>query len=118
MKMRVVAHALKKYRGDSSRRPHVTSCARYNRAMFHAILLAATMNVAPDIEQRLAKFRPVAMTFAADQFTARERHLIDELVAASRDLENILWRQNSPEDIALYNSLPAGPLKHLMWING
>ena len=76
------------------------------------------MNVAPDIEQRLSKFRPVEMTFAADQFTPRERHLIDALIAASRDLENIFWRQNSPEDIALYNSLPAGPPKHLMWING
>ena len=86
--------------------------------MIHTILLAATMNVAPDVEQRLARFRPVEMTYAADQYTPRERRLISELVAASRDLENIFWRQNNPEDIALYNSLPAGPVKHLMWING
>src|SRR5436190_958924 len=87
--------------------------------MIHAIILAAAMdNVAPDIEQRLARFRPVEMTFAADQFTKRERRVIDELIAASRDLEDIFWRQNNPEDIAVYNSLPAGPLKHLMWING
>ena len=86
--------------------------------MIDAILLAATMNVAPDIEQRLSRFQRVEMTFAADRFTGRERRLINELIAASRDLENIFWRQNSPEDIAVYNSLPAGPLKRLMWING
>jgi hypothetical protein len=47
--------------------------------MIHAILFAATMdNVAPDSEQRLARSRPVEMTFAADQFTKRERRVIDE----------------------------------------
>jgi len=64
--------------------------------MIQAVVLAATMdNVAPDIEERLARFRPVEMTFAADQFTKRERRVIDELIAASRDLEDVFWRQNS-----------------------
>ena len=87
--------------------------------MFHALaLFALTMNVALDLEQRLARYKPVEMTFAAEQFTARELRLINELIAASRDLENIYWRQNSPEDIPVYKSLPPGPLKRFLWING
>ena len=87
--------------------------------MFHALaLFALAMNVAPDLEQRLARYKPVEMTFAAERFTPRERRLIDELIAACRDLESIYWRQNSPEDIPIYKSLPAGPLKRFLWING
>jgi hypothetical protein len=86
--------------------------------MFHAILLATTLQIAPDIEQRLARFKPVEMPFAMDSLNARERRLLEELIAASRDLENIYWRQNSPEDIPIYKSLPPGPLKRLLWING
>jgi hypothetical protein len=76
------------------------------------------MIVAPDLEQRLARYKPVEMPFTFEGFSARERKLINELIAASRDLENIFWRQNSPEDIPIYKSLPPGPLKRLLWING
>lgn len=80
--------------------------------------------VAPDIEQRLARFKPVEMPFTAEGLSARERKLVDELVAASRDLEDIYWRQNSPEDVAIYNGLAsskeprARALRRYLWING
>jgi hypothetical protein len=89
-----------------------------------AFLLAANLAVAPDVGERLAKYKPVEMPFTTEGFTPRERKLVTELIDACRDLENIYWRQNSPEDIALYNRLrtSADPndkrVAHYMWING
>jgi hypothetical protein len=94
-----------------------------------AIALLAAMSldpsqVAPDIAQRLARFQKVEMPFSYDGMSARERRVVDEMIAACRDLENIYWRQNNPEDIALYNSL-AGTTdpklrdaRRYLWING
>jgi hypothetical protein len=84
-----------------------------------AALFAIAMTIAPDLPQRLARYKPVEMPFAKDQFTARELRVINELIAACRDLENIYWRQNSPEDIPIYKSLPPGDLaRRFLWING
>jgi hypothetical protein len=80
--------------------------------------------VAPDIAQRLARFKPVEMPFDLDRFSAREKVLLNELVAASRDLEQIYWRQNSPDDIEVYKSLAsskeprARALRRYVWLNG
>lgn len=80
--------------------------------------------VAPDIRERIARYKRVEMPFTYEGFTARERRLVDELIAASRDLENIYWRQNNPEDIALYNALAGSKdetaqlLRRYIWING
>jgi hypothetical protein len=92
------------------------------------MILAATPldwnTVAPDLEKRLARFKPVEMPFTMEDFTPRERTLVTELVAASRDIEDIFWRQNSPDDIDLYKSLAsssharAKALRRFVWING
>jgi peptidase M49-like protein len=80
--------------------------------------------VGPDIEQRLARFKRVEMPFDLERFSAREKVLINELIAASRDLEQIYWRQNSPADIEVYKALasskdPRAPaLRRLLWSNG
>ncbi len=80
--------------------------------------------VAPDLEQRLIRYKPVEMPFTYEGFNARERRLINELVAASRDLEDIYWRQNSPEDIPIYKALVGRndererALRRYLWING
>ena len=80
--------------------------------------------VAPDIEERLARFKTVDMPFQMGGFSPREKVLINELVFASRDLEQIYWRQNSPQDVDLYKSLAsskeprAKALRRLLWING
>jgi len=95
--------------------------------MILAALFAMTMDwsqVAPDLDQRLARFKRVEMPFTYEPFSAREHRLIDELIAASRDLEDIYWRQNSPEDIPIYQSLApskdekADVLRRYLWING
>jgi hypothetical protein len=92
-----------------------------------ALLAAVSLDpsqVAPDIAQRLARFQKVEMPFTDAGMSARERRMVDEMIAACRDLENIYWRQNNPEDVALYNSLTgtADPklrdARRYLWING
>ena len=66
-----------------------------------ALLAAVSLDpsqVAPDIAQRLARFQKVEMPFTYAGLSARERNVVDELIAACRDLENIYWRQSDPED--------------------
>jgi len=86
------------------------------RAVACFALLA--MVVAPDLDQRLARYKRVEMPFSMEGFSAREKKVIEELIAACRDLEDIYWRQNSPEDIPIYKSLKPGALKRFLWING
>lgn len=87
--------------------------------MLTAMIVAAALNVAPDIDARLAKWKRVEMPFTSEGFTARDKKLVAELIAACRDLENIYWRQSDPQDIALYKSLKRDdPVRHLLWING
>jgi len=59
----------------------------------------------PDLSQRIAQFKRVDMPFNASTLTANERKMIDELVAASRALESMYWRQSDPVGLALYQSL-------------
>ncbi len=92
------------------------------------LLLAAVSldpsQVAPDIAQRLARFQKVEMPYSDAGMNARERRVVSEMIAACRDLENIYWRQNNPEDIALYNGLAGAsdPMlraaRQYLWING
>jgi hypothetical protein len=94
-----------------------------------AIALLAAMSldpsqVAPDIAQRVARFQKVEMPFTYAGMSARERRVVDEMIAACRDLENIFWRQNDPANVALYNSLANATdpklrdARHYLWING
>ncbi len=61
--------------------------------------------IVPDLDQRLAKFRPVKMPFDSAGLSAREKQLVEKLVEASHYLEDIYWRQSDPEGLALYRSL-------------
>jgi hypothetical protein len=92
-----------------------------------ALLAAVSLDpsqVAPDIAQRLARFQKVEMPFTYAGMSARERRVVDEMIAACRDLENIYWRQNNPEDVALYHSLANATdpklrdARRYLWING
>src|SRR5258705_11893278 len=66
---------------------------------------SAGLKVAPDLDQRLAKFRRVKMPFNRTGLTAREQQLVRKLVEACGYLESIFWRQSDPEALALYQSL-------------
>ena len=80
--------------------------------------------VVPDLDKRLAQFKPVKMPFDASGLSPRERQMIDQLVIASRELESIFWRQSDPVGLALYKALAsvdtplAKNVRHYLFING
>jgi len=82
------------------------------------------MAVAPDLSQRLARFKRVQMSFHSTALTVREKQMVEKLVEASRYLENIYWRQSDPEGLMLYQSLASSKnpkdqqLRRYLWING
>jgi hypothetical protein len=79
---------------------------------------------ASDLDQRLARFKPVRMPFNAVGLTARERQMIDQLVIACRYLERMYWRQSDPEGLTLYKQLEQDPrplarqVRRYLTING
>ncbi len=66
---------------------------------------SANVQVVPDLDQRLARFRRVEMPFHSTGLTDREQKLVEKLVDASRYLEEIFWRQIDPDGLTLYQSL-------------
>jgi hypothetical protein len=80
--------------------------------------------VAPDLAQRVAKFRPVRMPFDSGGLNARERRMIEKLVDAAGLLDCIYWRQSDPEGLKLYLSLASSKdprdelLRRYLKING
>jgi hypothetical protein len=85
---------------------------------------AALKTVAPDLDARLARFKAVKMPYNSSALSARERQMVDQLVVALRQLENMFWRQSDPEGLALYKALEnvdtplARNTRHYLWING
>jgi len=84
---------------------------------------SAGLQVAPDLDRRLAKFRQIHVPFNSAGLSARERQLVEKLVDASRYLEEIYWRQSDSEALTLYQSLSGSTnpkdmkLRHYLWIN-
>jgi hypothetical protein len=86
--------------------------------------VSAHMQVVPDLERRLARFRQVHMPFDASRLTAREQKMIAKLVDACRYLDDIYWRQVDPDGLEIYQSLEGKAnrqdvdLRRYLWING
>ncbi len=85
---------------------------------------AALKTVVPDLDARLARFKPVRMPYNAPALSARERQMVEQLVIALHQLENMFWRQSDPEGLALYKALErmdtplARSTRHYLFING
>src|SRR5512140_2902146 len=64
------------------------------------------------------------MPFNAQGLSAREKQMVEKLVEANRDLEDIFWRQNDPEALTLYQQLAGASdardqaLRGYLFING
>ena len=86
--------------------------------------VSAHMQVVPDLERRLARFRQVHMPFDASGLTAREQKMTAKLVDACRYLDDIYWRQVDPDGLQLYQALEGKTskqdvnLRRYLWING
>ena len=84
----------------------------------------ADLHIAPDLTQRLARFKQVQMPFHNGDFSPREQQMIAKLVDACRYLDDIYWRQADPEGLELYKSLEKTTdpklveLRRFLWING
>src|SRR5215203_870481 len=85
---------------------------------------AAKPKIVANLEERLYKWKPVEMNFDFSGLSAREKQLLDKLVEAARQFENIYWLQSDPEGLALYKSLAGAKdqrsqdLRRMLWING
>ena len=83
----------------------------------------ANLKVAPDLAERVKKFRRVEMPFHAAGLSAREQQMIRKLVDACGYLESIYWRQSDPEALTLYQALGSSKnprdieLRRYLWIN-
>jgi hypothetical protein len=105
---------------DRSNTRQVTASQTFTTAEITAVL----KSVAPDLDARLARFKPVRMPYNASALSPRERQMVDQLVVALRQIENIFWRQSDPEGLALYEALEkiSTPLarntRHYLFING
>jgi len=80
--------------------------------------------VVPDLTERLAKYKTVTIPFDKSKFSARELQMVDKLVEASRDLDDIFWRQSDPAGLELYKNLEKSQtprdtkLRRFLMING
>jgi len=54
------------------------------------------LTIAPDLGERLAKWKPVRMPYDSSGLTAREKQVVDKLVQASRFLEKIIGSRAIP----------------------
>ena len=77
-----------------------------------------------DRAAQLAKFRAVRMPFDSTALSPREKALVQKLVDATRQLDELFWEQSDPEGLALYRSLASSTrpqdqqLRRLLMING
>jgi len=84
---------------------------------------SADLKVAPDLAERVAKFKRVRMPIGSARLSVRERKMVEKLVDACRLLEDIFWRQSDPDGLTLYQSLEGsrnerdGLLRRYLWIN-
>jgi hypothetical protein len=82
------------------------------------------LKIAPDLDARLARFKPISMTFHQEGLRPREIQLVHKLVQAANYIEQIYWRQSDPEGLKLYLSLAGSTkpedlkLRHFLKING
>jgi hypothetical protein len=102
--------------GQKKHRPMTGSAAKGS--------ISASMQAAPNLSQRLAKWRRVRMPFQSKGLSARELKMVNKLVDASAYLEAIFWRQSDPDALTLYQSLASSrnakdqQLRRYLWING
>ncbi len=69
------------------------------------------LTIAPDLDH-------VRMPYDSSGLDARQKQVVDKLVAASRFLESIYWQQSDPEALELYKTTKNPKLKRFLEING
>ncbi len=65
---------------------------------------------APDIQQRLAKFAPTELAVDPKLLSEEDRQVVNKLIAAAQIIDDIFWKQSSPQGIALKEQLERSTL--------
>jgi Peptidase family M49 len=68
--------------------------------------------------ERLARWQRVDMPFHGEGLSARERHLVEKLVEATRLLDRLFWRQSDEAGYRLYRTTSDPIIKRLLGIMG
>jgi hypothetical protein len=84
--------------------PDQSSTTMTHAPAVHARASSALV-VAPDLAARVAKFKPIHISFDSTALSEREKKMVDKLVDAAGLLDCIYWRQSDPEGLKLYLSL-------------
>ena len=61
--------------------------------------------IATDLAARLAKFKPIKISFDSSHLSDREKQMVAKLVDASGLLDCIYWRQSDPDGLKLFSRL-------------
>jgi hypothetical protein len=83
----------------------------------------SSLERAPDIKERLAKYAPTEITFNEALLNAEDRAVLEKLVTAARSMDDIFWKQLDQEGLALKKALEkstepwAGDYLHFLKIN-
>src|SRR5262249_53139751 len=76
-----------------------------NNTSANTASIAAALGVVPDLDARLAKFKPLDMPLKRSALSAREQQLVGKLVDAANAIEQIYGAKRDPEGLALYAKL-------------
>src|SRR5260370_36748601 len=84
-----------------------TSCGHDSATTMEAMsllmpLLLFAVSVTPDLDARLAKWKPVKMPYDPSGLSPAERKAAGKLVEASRYINSTYCRQNDPEALDMY----------------
>jgi hypothetical protein len=81
-------------------------------------------NAAPDLDTRLARWKRIDMPFDMSQLSPKEQQMVQKLIDACRQIENMYWRQSDPVGMKLWQDLAGATdatdkkVRRLLWING
>ena len=89
-----------------------------SRLFIWVAALAACAAPVSDLDQRLAKWKPVEMPFQTAGLSARQQQLVRKLVEASRHLDAVYWMQSDPEGYKLYQTTKDPKVKRFLSLHG
>jgi hypothetical protein len=68
--------------------------------------------------ERLARWKPVEMSFRFQDLSVRERQMVAKLVEACQLLDSIFWRQSDMDGLSIYRTTRDGTIRGLLGIMG
>jgi hypothetical protein len=83
-----------------------------------SVVALFALTIAPDLDRRLAKWKPVDMPYDSSGLDARQKQVVQKLVDASRYMEAIYWQQGDPEALEIAKTTKNAALRRFLIING